>query len=71
MPSERERDVMRVVASGAGHKDVARQLAISVATVPDHLRNIKAKYLASHPEASPDIKPTVAAAKWAAELGLL
>jgi len=70
MPSPREREVMRLVLGGLSHRDVAARMMVAPYTVPDYLKSIKAKYLASHPEAVSDVSPLNAARLWASELGL-
>jgi DNA-binding NarL/FixJ family response regulator len=41
--SERERDVLRLLAQGLSNKDIAQKLYLSVRTVEGHLANIYAK----------------------------
>ncbi len=67
----RETDVVRLV--GCDHEptgQVARRLFISANTVNTHLHAIKAKYLASHPEAPPGLSQRRTAQLWAEELNL-
>jgi DNA-binding NarL/FixJ family response regulator len=71
MPTERERELMGLVAGGLSHRDVAERMFLAASTVPDKLKTIKAKYLATHPDEAADIPPKLAASRWARELGLV
>jgi DNA-binding NarL/FixJ family response regulator len=70
MPTPREREVMRLVAEGLSHKEVATRMAIASVTVAGYLTTIKEKYLATHPGEPEDTTPLTSARKWAQELGL-
>ena len=41
--SERELEVLRLIASGASNRDIARKLFVSLATVKTHINNIYRK----------------------------
>jgi len=41
--SQREREILQLVASGASNKDIARQLVVTEGTVKNHLHNILGK----------------------------
>jgi DNA-binding NarL/FixJ family response regulator len=69
-PSPREAEVMVLVGcQGMSHREAARAMNVKVTVIADYLRTVRAKYLASHPEAPPTIPPSTAAARWARELG--
>ncbi|WP_101830404.1 response regulator [Frankia canadensis] len=69
-PSPREAEVMVLVGCrGLSHREAARAMNVKVSVVADYLRTVRAKYLASHPDAPPTIPPSTAAALWARELG--
>jgi len=60
--SEREREILRLVASGASNREIAARLVIAEGTVKNHVTNILAKL---------DVKDRTQAALRARELGLL
>src|SRR4030065_1683610 len=60
--SERELEILRLVATGASNKDIARQLFISSNTVKVHLRNIFSKISAAS---------RTEAARYAVRIGLV
>lgn len=60
--SEREREILRLVASGASNREIAAKLVIAEGTVKNHVTNILAKL---------DVKDRTQAALRARELGLL
>ncbi|WP_035923142.1 response regulator [Frankia sp. QA3] len=69
-PSPREAEVMVLVGcQGLSHKEAARAMNVKASVVADYLRTVRAKYIASHPDAPPTIPPSTAAAIWARELG--
>ncbi len=69
-PSPREAEVMVLVGCrGLSHKEAARAMNVKASVVADYLRTVRAKYIASHPDAPPTIPPSTAAAIWARELG--
>ena len=52
--TEREREVMRLIARGYSYKEVARELFISIKTVETHMSNVLRKLqLSSPPRADP------------------
>jgi non-specific serine/threonine protein kinase len=60
--TERERDVLKLVAQGQSNKDIARRLVISEHTVHRHLANILRKL---------DLPSRTAAAAWGVRAGLV
>jgi DNA-binding NarL/FixJ family response regulator len=69
-PSPREAEVMVLLGCrGMSHRDAAAQMNVRPSVISDYLKSVKAKYLASHPEASDGVAPTTAALLWARELG--
>jgi DNA-binding NarL/FixJ family response regulator len=68
-PTPREREVIGLVGGEhLTHRQVARRLRISPHTVPDHLRSIKAKYLAGHPDEAASLTPAAVCQRWFIEL---
>lgn len=67
--TDREREVIALVARGLTHKAIARAMQISTATVPDYLKSIKRKWDATHPD-EVDVTPMTACRRLAEELAL-
>jgi DNA-binding NarL/FixJ family response regulator len=67
--TDREREVVVLVARGFGHKAIARELGIATVTVPDYLKSIKRKWDATH-SSSLDVTPMTACRLFADELRL-
>jgi ATP/maltotriose-dependent transcriptional regulator MalT len=60
--TEREQEILRLVATGTSNKDIAQQLFISSNTVKVHLRNIFAKI---------NVTTRTEAAMYAVQIGLV
>lgn len=43
-PSQREREILRLVAAGSGNEEIARHLALSPKTIESHLRRMFMRY---------------------------
>jgi DNA-binding NarL/FixJ family response regulator len=67
--TDREREVITLVAKGLSHKAIARAMGIATVTVPDYLKSIKRKWDATHPDDA-DVRPMTACRRFADELGL-
>ena len=68
-------DIRRLLESSneigcLAHKDAARLMKVKVSVIPDFLKSVKSKYLATHPDADESISPGTAALLWARELGM-
>ena len=69
-PSPREAEVMVLCGCGGlSHREAATRMNVKPSVISDYLKSVKAKYLATHPEAAESIAPTSAALLWARELG--
>lgn len=70
-PAPREAELLMLLGcEGLSHKAAAARMGIRPSVIPDFQKEIKAKYLASHPDADPNIAPKTVAQFWARELGL-
>jgi DNA-binding NarL/FixJ family response regulator len=70
-PSPREAELLVLLGcEGLSHKAAAVRMGVRPSVIPDFQKDIKAKYLASHPEADESIAPKTVAQLWARELGL-
>ncbi len=70
-PSPREAELLVLLGcEGLSHKAAAARMGVKPSVIPDFQKEIKAKYLATHPDADENIAPKTVAQLWARELGL-
>jgi DNA-binding NarL/FixJ family response regulator len=70
-PSPREAELLVLLGcEGLSHKAAAVRMGVKPRVIPDFQKEIKAKYLATHPDVDDSIAPKTVAQLWARELGL-